>query len=278
LSGDTNVRYLKENNVNIWDSWVDPDTAIYRSRSIDKVMKDLIDKGLGESVLDELRVALVDDIIRLIFGDLQDAKDIGPRLNAFVINVNQHRDLSIVSGVHAIILQIAKDNNIEVSELVEGGLPNIYNKQWRRWEHTTQILEDDLPKYEALGYEVVGKGGKVDGVHSDDVLFVHREIDQIQRMVEQLKKDPDSRRIILSPWNVGELELMALPACHCFFQLWTRKLSIEERIEIAKAKGRNIDFMRYLEDGDPSGENALNGVLTAWEIPERELSSQLYMR
>ena len=66
--------------------------------------------------------------------------------------------------------------------------------------------------------------------------------------------------------------------CHCFFQLWTRKLSIEERIEVAKAKGRNIDFMGYLEGGDPSGENALNGVLTAWEIPERELSSHLHLR
>ena len=278
LSGNTNIRYLKENNVNIWDSWVDPATEVYRPRPIDKIMKDLIDKDLGEFVLDELRVALVDDIFRLIFGDLQEAKDIGPRLDEFINNIDNRGDFSIASGVVAVIVQIAKDNGVGISELAGGDLPNVYGKQWRRWEHTTQILEKDLPKYEALGYEVVGKGGMVDGVHFDDVLFVHREIDQIKRIVDQLKNDPDSRRIILSPWNVGELEMMALPPCHAFFQLWTRKLSIEERIEVAKAKGRNIDFMGYLEGGDPSGENALNQLLTAWEIPERELSSQILLR
>ena len=45
-----------------------------------------------------------------------------------------------------------------------------------------------------------------------------RKIDQIRQIMQQLKETPDSRRIILSAWNVGEIDNMALPPCHCLFQ------------------------------------------------------------
>ena len=47
-----------------------------------------------------------------------------------------------------------------------------------------------------------------------------RHIDQISQVVNQLKNSPDSRRIIVSAWNVAEIEKMALPPCHAFFQLY----------------------------------------------------------
>jgi thymidylate synthase len=45
-------------------------------------------------------------------------------------------------------------------------------------------------------------------------------IDQISQIMQQLREDPDSRRIMLSAWNVGQIENMALPPCHCLFQFW----------------------------------------------------------
>ncbi|MBI2605853.1 MAG: thymidylate synthase [Deltaproteobacteria bacterium] len=47
-----------------------------------------------------------------------------------------------------------------------------------------------------------------------------RHIDQVSSVIEQIRKNPDSRRLIVSAWNVGEIEKMALPPCHAFFQFY----------------------------------------------------------
>lgn len=67
----------------------------------------------------------------------------------------------------------------------QGNLGPVYGKQWRSW-------------------------ATADG----------RVIDQILEVVEQIKKNPDSRRLIVSAWNVGELGQMALAPCHAFFQFY----------------------------------------------------------
>ena len=67
----------------------------------------------------------------------------------------------------------------------EGNLGPVYGYQWRSWP-------------------------AADGRH----------IDQISQVIEQIKTNPDSRRIIVSAWNVGEIDNMALPPCHAFFQFY----------------------------------------------------------
>ena len=57
-----------------------------------------------------------------------------------------------------------------------------------------------------------------------------RHIDQITQVMEQLKKSPDSRRIIVSAWNVAEIENMALPPCHAFFQFYVAPAQPEKGI------------------------------------------------
>ena len=78
-----------------------------------------------------------------------------------------------------------------------GELGPIYGKQWREWDIKN-------------GYE---------------------PIDQIQNLINELKTNPDSRRLLVSAWNVGELDQMVLPPCHYGFQVYTTELSLDERME-----------------------------------------------
>ena len=74
---------------------------------------------------------------------------------------------------------------------------------------------------------------KTDKEFNDE--FGNKGIDQIQNLINELKTNPDSRRLIVSAWNVGELDEMVLPPCHYGFQIYTRELSYEERIGLAPA-------------------------------------------
>ena len=85
-------------------------------------------------------------------------------------------------------IQYLKDNNVTIwNEWADanGDLGPVYGYQWRSWPTP-------------------------DGRH----------IDQISQVLEQIKRTPDSRRLIVSAWNVGEIEKMKLPPCHAFFQFY----------------------------------------------------------
>lgn len=85
-------------------------------------------------------------------------------------------------------IKYLKDNGVSIwDEWADenGELGPVYGSQWRAWK-------------------------TADG----------RRIDQLTNVIEQIKKNPDSRRLIVSAWNVGEIDQMKLPPCHAFFQFY----------------------------------------------------------
>ena len=121
-----------------------------------------------------------------------------------------------------------------------GELGPIYGAQWRKWPST------DLA------------GGS---------------IDQIKSLIYNLKHNPDSRRLMVSAWNVDALEDMVLPPCHYGFQVYTRELSRAERVENYNSKFENkidVPFIKVnLEDAI---ENTIDTALTQANIPTRAIS------
>ncbi len=87
-----------------------------------------------------------------------------------------------------------------------GELGPIYGKQWRKWN---SISDSDF-----------------------DMRMGTYVVDQISILINDLKTNPDSRRLMVSAWNVGELDQMVLPPCHYGFQVYTRELSLERRYNI----------------------------------------------
>jgi thymidylate synthase len=99
-----------------------------------------------------------------------------------------------------------------------GELGKIYGKQWRSWKKSDSfIVEDDVWKNNE-GWCSLKDFNK-------DELY----IDQIQNLINDLKTNPDSRRLMVNSWNVGELDQMTLPPCHYGFQVYTREMLVQER-------------------------------------------------
>jgi thymidylate synthase len=109
-----------------------------------------------------------------------------------------------------------------------GELGPIYGKQWRSWDW------DLNPE----------------------------PIDQIQNLINDLKTNPDSRRLMVNAWNVGALDQMVLPPCHYGFQVYTRELNLDERIDIHNG---SIDPLNRSSD-------YFHEHMDAYGIPRRAIS------
>jgi thymidylate synthase len=174
LRGDTNIKYLVDNDCHIWDG----DAFKYYTKKVNEIidgykcgdimgMQDHIEKLFSDS--DKLTPLTMDEFINKIKTDDEFAKqwgDLGP----------------------------------------------IYGKQWRKWVGQDQTAKGSLSASTTFGY-----------------------VDQIQNLINDLKTNPDSRRLMVSAWNVGELDQMVLPPCHYGFQVYTRELNLDERIEILRS-------------------------------------------
>jgi thymidylate synthase len=116
-----------------------------------------------------------------------------------------------------------------------GELGPIYGKQWRNWNSRSVF-------YKGTEY-----------------------VDQITNLISELKTNPDSRRLMVSAWNVGELDQMVLPPCHYGFQVYTRELILNERRSWCKS---NNVILEHLEAGLENEEDDMR----ANRVPTRAIS------
>jgi len=173
LRGNTNIKYLVENDCHIWDG---------------DAYKNFYKKSL------EIKLAYES-------GDLLGSQ---PHIEAMFSNPNE----LIILSKEEFIEKIKTDDEFAKKW---GNLGPVYGKQWRNWTPESEY---------------------VDG--SNYVFYP--KIDQIANLINDLKTNPDSRRLMVSAWNVGELDQMVLPPCHYGFQVYTRELSFEERCGLATGK------------------------------------------
>lgn len=243
LSGSTSIAFLKEHDVDIWDSWVTPGTEVYRDYTLEERIKWAKKAGLQPS---------------------------------FDWNGEPNR--------HTV--DFLDQNNVPTQKLIDGQLPKIYQHQWRRWEQMKVAKDDgvEFPQYRDAGWETV------DELRNGGVL-IRREIDQLAKIIDQLKNKPDDRGIILSAWNVAELEEMALRPCHTLCQFFSKPMSIRERLEwmaVYKPAGfehlsDDVLVMANVHD-DRRHETQMKfhpetfQFLEDAKVPTRKLSSTLYMR
>ena len=182
LKGDTNIKYLVDNNCHIWDG----DCYQYYLKNHPKGY-----------YTDQLEFA------GLIFTGPSVWKDEEPHIQEEFIN------------------KIKTDDKFAKKW---GELGPIYGKQWRRWG---ERRHDNIANEYFIG------------------------IDQIQNLINELKTNPDSRRLMVNAWNVAELDEMILPPCHYGFQVYTRELSEDERYDLCAAQKSKMtaiseeDYIKY---------------------------------
>ena len=132
------------------------------------------------------------------------------------------------------VKQMVKDGDHKIHDSIFDMGP-IYGAQWRSWS-----------------------AGSLEDKHG------FGKIDQIANLINDLKTNPDSRRLMVNAWNVGELDQMTLPPCHYGFQVYTRELSEDERNEIRD--------MRYFKNRLHQEITGSDTKIDLGNIPTRAIS------
>jgi thymidylate synthase len=145
-------------------------------------------------------------------------------------------------------IKYLQDNNVRIwNEWADenGNLGPVYGKQWVNW----------------------GEKGNKYSKYND-----YKEgINQINNIIETIKTDPTSRRMIVSAWNVGELDEMALAPCHAFFQFNCTPLTFNERLDIYTERWNRL---KLVDTADVKDDKKLDDR----GIPRYRLDLQLYQR
>jgi thymidylate synthase len=189
LRGDTNIKYLVDNNCHIWDG--DAYQAYIKRYN----------KGeyVGKTKLLE--------------------------------NSKKNRILTEPFTIEEFIDKIKTDDEFAKKW---GELGPIYGKQWRSWGRknvTNYDLENVKSSDKVKVMDLIHNRGDY-SKYDVKVTYQNNSIDQIQNLINDLKTNPDSRRLMVTAWNPADLEASVLPPCHYGFQVYTRELNFEERCKI----------------------------------------------
>jgi thymidylate synthase len=213
LRGDTNIKYLVDNDCHIWDgdaykNWcrqfeVDPNNF-----DAEEVAKGHNDQCWGYPILDHVKPT---------------SKEYKRgQINAY-LEGKAEKPFFYLSQ-EEFINKIKTDDEFAKTW---GELGPIYGKQWRSWN---KIRFRDINRINQHHNQIAG----IENPFEEEGKWVRGYEDQIQNLILDLKTNPDSRRLMVSAWNVGELDKMTLPPCHYGFQVYTRELSFDERVEYFK--------------------------------------------
>lgn len=146
----------------------------------------------------------------------------------------------------------------------EGDLGRIYGVQWRNWKTPVPI--------------------NYDGPEIGHPEFTVKTVDQLAELVEGIKKDPYGRRHVLTAWNPGELDQMALPPCHMFAQFFVEPLNLSDiqriwfdaRGNIPREERTKFDIDKNGVSREGRAQNLAD--LAAMGLPTQKLSCQMYQR
>jgi thymidylate synthase len=159
------------------------------------------------------------------------------------------------------------DNNVHIWDewsyqdyLEENGLTDKFPKYTEEWEEENKNFCKRVQEENgfALRYGTIGSGyGKqwtdwngYNIVSGEEVEGLNKGINQIHKVIDILKNNPDSRRILVSAWNVSEIDDMILPPCHYSFQFYTETLSERERaVRWCEKVGKDQSYCDKLTHG-----------------------------
>ena len=250
LQGETNIRYLAENGVRIWNEWVKEETAEYRDMVTAEIQVELV-KFFKATDFSAISVDNLETPADYVIHRNEDDSEIVLEYASDESWKNAYRD--VIGG--------------EPRVLIAGELGPVYGSQWRSWP-TVKFTETELSK---------ASGGVQGG---SDVEF--DTIDQISNLIEMIKKNPDSRRLIVSAWNPAEVDNMALPPCHTMFQFYSNFLSLNELVDVIYKAGKKSEYMQSVRTTELETDDAVydHALLFCQEhdLPRRKLSCQLYQR